>query len=150
MIIGCTVSAGAQQAKIKGCFSRAEQAAEQQVRHGIFLREAAARCDAQPYSAGTLSMWTGVNRQFGERFARQTDVRRKAFDREFPHDDIGTWDGRLVMHFRYYPLSQGYCQDVRNQLRDVQAKGWGAFVKQSVKSRGEVLLDYKVCTGPTR
>jgi hypothetical protein len=148
LIAGLLVAATpapAQNAKSKGCFSAAEQAAEQQVRHAIFLRESALRCEAPPFSAGTAALWSDIAQQFGDRFARQTDLRRKAYEREFPRDDIGSWDGRVVMHFRHYPLTEGYCQDVKRLLKDVQTKGWGVFVKQSVKSKGEVLLDYKVC-----
>lgn len=134
--------------KPKVCFTKAEEAAEQIVRGGLRLREGAAACDERPWDAHTQPLWDQVDKQFGPRFKQQTDIRRKAFEREFANDaenQVQAWDGRTVLYFRHYPLSVPYCAEVKQNLQDLLKKGWATFVTRSRLYKIPVEEDYKNC-----
>lgn len=136
------------QGKTRGCFSKAEEAAEQIVREGLRLREGARGCDGSPWNKGTLALWDDVDRLFGPRFAAQTAIRRKAFEREFKDDAdnrLERWNGRIVMHFRHYPLSDIYCGSIKTMLEQIRKRGWGVLQKQATKAQDEVTMDYRPC-----
>lgn len=136
------------QAKSRGCFSKAEETAEQIVREGLRLREGARGCSEPPWSMPVKSLWDDVDRRFGPRFAQQTNIRRKAFQREFADDAdnrLERWDGRIVMHFRHFPLSETYCEAIKTTLEDVQKRGWSVLQKQAAKGVDEVTMDYRPC-----
>ena len=133
-------------AKPKRCLSPPEIQAEQEVRHGIFLREAAKRCDE--YTKGSRTAWDSFNAQAAPRFAKAVDKRLKAWQREFPEDwqrAMITADGRLVSYHRYFPLSRAYCESVNDLVQEVAKKGYTAFTKQAKTVQNEVIGDYKVC-----
>lgn len=134
--------------KPKICFTKAEQDAEQIVRNGIRLREGAAGCDERPWDMRTQPLWDQVDKQFGARFKQQTDIRRKAFQREFSKDvenQERAWDGRTVFYYRHYPLSAPYCAEVKQNLQDLLKKGWATFVARARLYRIPVEDDYKNC-----
>lgn len=136
------------EAKPKVCFTKAEENAEQIVRAGLALREGAAGCDGRPWYAHTQPLWDQVESQFGARFKQQTDIRRKAFQREFSKDvenQEQAWDGRTVLYFRNYPLSVPYCAEIKQNLNDVLKKGWAAFVNRAHLYRLPVEQDYASC-----
>lgn len=136
--------------KERGCFTKQEQAAEQAVRHGIFLREIALRCVDPPWSFATEGQWREVDSRFGPDFARETEARRKAFEREFPANYqslLEVWDGRLVMQYRHAQLSRRGCQDVADQLKAMLDRGFATFRKQAAKVKPDVRFDYKICPG---
>jgi hypothetical protein len=135
--------------KPKICFTPAEQNAEQLVRGGLRLREGALGCDGPPWNFGTKPAWEQVDRLFGPRFKQQTDIRRKAFDREFSKDaenNERAWDGRTVLFFRNYPLSVPYCTEIKNSLDTLLKKGWNAFVAKARLYRDQVEDDYRPCS----
>jgi hypothetical protein len=135
--------------KPKICFNAAEQNAEQLVRGGLRLREGAAGCDGPPWDFHTKPLWDQVDQQFGARFKQQTDIRRRAFEREFSKDAENNermWDGRTVLYFRNYPLSVPYCTEIRDSLQNILKKGWGAFVKHAQRAKDEVEADYRPCS----
>lgn len=134
--------------KPKICFTPAEENAEQLVRGGLRLREGAAACDGRPYNMQTQALWDQIDQRFGPRFKQQTDIRGKAFAREFTNDAENRekmWDGRTVLHFRNYPLSAAYCTEIKNSLQAMLKSGWGAFVKQAQRAKDEVEMDYRPC-----
>lgn len=134
--------------KSKFCFTKAEESAEQIVRGGLRLREGASGCDERPYDMHTQPLWDQVDKKFGPRFKQQTDLRRKAFVREFSKDAenrVQAWDGRTVLYFRNYPLSTPYCAEVKQNLDDLLKKGWATFVTRARLYRIPVEDDYKVC-----
>ena len=140
------------QAASKGCFSKQEEQAEQIVRDGVRLREGAIGCDDRPYLAGTLVLWRQVDQRFGAQFNQQTKIRQTAFQREFADDADNTlemWNGRIVFHYRHYPLSDTYCGSVKLMLQSMlqgsNAKGWGILVKQAGYGKDEVSMDYRLC-----
>lgn len=144
----CLVTATAAEAKPKGCFTPAEADADLTVRVGVMLREMAARCDADPFNAGTAPLWTQVDAALGSRFARATQTRRQGFVREFPKEGanlMNYWDGRLVMHYRHAPLTRADCQDTAKMLKTVTKRGFNAFRSQADKAKNEVRMDYKTC-----
>ena len=146
VLIGSAASAAGPKSKI--CFTGAEQNAEQLVREGLRLREGAAGCDGPPWEFHTGPLWDRIDQQFGARFKAQTDIRRRAFEREFSKDAENNermWDGRTVLYFRNYPLSAPYCAEIRNTLQSILKSGWGAVVKHAQRSRDEVEADYKPC-----
>ncbi len=148
LLICCFLAAPASAQKARECFSKAEETAEQNVREGLRLREGALGCDGQPWNAGTRALWEDIDRQFGPRFAAQTKVRERAFQREFADDAdnrLGMWNGRIVMYFRNYPLSNLYCRDIRAMLLEMQKRGWGYFTVQAAKARDVVKMDYRPC-----
>lgn len=138
-------------AKPKGCLLAREMVVEQLVCHGVFLREAAARCD--PVVRGTWALWRDFDTANGTRLRAQTDTRIKVFKREFPNDwknVITYFDGRLVTYHRNFPLTQAYCEQVHGLLDDNRKRGWNNFTKQAKTIQEQVSLDYKVCTGSGR
>lgn len=136
------------QAKNRGCFTKAEMTAETIVREGLRLREGALGCDGPPWNMGTRPLWEEVDRVFGPRFAQQTHSRMRAFQREFQDDAVNRlqmWDARTVMHYRHYPVSQLYCEDIRDTLQDVRKSGWSIIPRQAAKGRDAVEMDYRPC-----
>lgn len=132
----------------KGCFTKAEMAAERIVREGLRLREGALGCDGPPWSKGTKPLWDDIDGKFGQRFQAQTRTRAKAFQREFADDAenrLQLWDGRTVMAFRHYPLSDDYCDDIKQTLQDMQKKGWTVLDTRAGKERIPVEMDYRSC-----
>jgi len=135
--------------KPKICFTPAEENAEQLVRGGLRLREGANACDGRPYEMHTQPLWDQVDQKFGPKFKQQTDIRRGAFVREFSKDaenNEKAWDGRTVLYFRNYPLSQVYCVQIKKNLEDFLKSGWGGFVKTARLYRIPVEDDYKPCS----
>jgi hypothetical protein len=136
------------QAQGRGCFTKAEEAAEQIVREGLRLREGARACDGAPWHMHTLPLWDDVDQRFGPRFAAQTRLRRIAFQREFTGDAdnrLEAWNGRIVFHFRHYPLSGVYCAGIKDMLEQTQKKGWGVLQRRALKAADEVKMDYRIC-----
>ncbi len=130
------------------CFTKAEQRAEQMVREGLRLREGAIGCDGPPWRAGTRPLWDDIDRRFGGQFAAQTRVRERAFRREFAKDAenrLQMWNGRIVMHFRHYPLSETYCAGIKDVLQKMQKGGWRAFTGLAAKAKDQVKMDYRPC-----
>lgn len=134
------------QAKFNRCLSTGEVQVEQLVRHGIFLRESANRCDEM--LPGTAKKWKAFDTKFGSRLKSQTDKRVKLFSREFKQDatKVRTYfDGRLVTYHRNVPLTTAYCTQANKMLDDITKRGWGGFAEQAKVVQNEVHLDYKVC-----
>ncbi len=135
-------------AKPLGCFRHNEMNAERIVRHGLRLREGANSCDRPPWNVPAMPLWKDVDARFGPLFARQTQVRKAAFEREFGNsawDRLERWDGRIVMHFRHYPVTHVYCRGILDQLKAVQRGGWNVVVKQAEVAPDEVRMDYRPC-----
>ena len=135
-------------AKPRGCFTKAEQRAEEVVRHGLRLREGGEGCDGPPWEAGTKPLWEAVNTQFGPQFAQQTDIRNKAFLREFANDaehKLNQWNARIVFYFRNYPLSPVYCASIKKMLTEAPQKGWRDIVKQAHYAADEIRMTYEPC-----
>jgi len=153
LVIACLVLAAlapAASAKPKGCLSDREVKNDQLVRHGVFLREASRRCEA--YTPGTAKMWLDFEAANGARLARETQMRAKIFQREYPDDTkmaAAVFDGRLVTSHRNFPLTQPFCENVKTLLEENAAKGFGGFTKQSKTAHDLVVLDFKTCA-PTR
>jgi hypothetical protein len=140
----------AQGAQATGCFTRSEQGAERIVRQGLRLREGARGCEGSPWNMGTQALWDSVEGQFGSRFAAQTRIRERAFQREFADDAdnrLQVWNARIVFHYRYYPLSETYCASIKKTLEDMQKGGWSVLTRQAGKATDEVRMDYKPCGG---
>ncbi|MDR3435401.1 hypothetical protein [Telmatospirillum sp.] len=136
------------QAAPRGCFSKAEENAEQIVRLGLRLREGATGCDGQPWNMHTQDLWDQVDQKLGARFAAQTQIRRGAFVREFSDDAdnrLEMWNGRIVMYFRHHPLSEVYCSEVKTQLEQTLKSGWGVIARVAKTSVDEVRMDYRAC-----
>ena len=134
-------------AKAKGCFTTPEIKAEQEIRHGIYLREAANRCNAR-YLPGAKDRWQKLEAANGTKFRAANDKRSKAWEREFPDDwkyKITYADGRLVTYDRNIPLTAGFCENIDELLAAVEKGGYGAFSKQSKLLRNEVTEDYRLC-----
>jgi hypothetical protein len=55
------------------------------------------------------------------------------------------WNGRIVFHFRHYPLSGVYCAGIKEMLDNVMKKGWGVVVRSAKKGVDEVKMDYRPC-----
>jgi hypothetical protein len=135
-------------AKPKGCFTATEESAEQMVRQGLRLREGARGCDSEPWDAGTLPLWQQIDQQYGPQFAHQTEIRKNAFVREFSNDaenKLSEWDGRIVIYFRNYPLSDLYCGQIKSMMAAIQKGGWPAFTKQAGRSGDVVKMNYNPC-----
>jgi len=131
-----------------GCFTKAEMAAERLVREGLRLREGALGCDGPPWEKGTKPLWQDIDSKFAQRFQAQTRTRAKAFQREFADDaenHLTQWDGRMVMYFRHYPLSDDYCDSIKELLQEVQKKGWSVVDSRAGKDRIPVEMDYRSC-----
>lgn len=134
--------------KPRGCFTAPEISAERLVRQGLRLREGANACNGNPWNYKTLPLWTDIDTRFGWRFAQQTKIRKGAFIREFDKDAenrITQWDGRTVMFYRTYPLSDEYCAGVKKQLLDMQKSGWAVFVKAASVAPEEIKTIYNPC-----
>ncbi|MBF0355690.1 MAG: hypothetical protein HQL43_10695 [Alphaproteobacteria bacterium] len=135
-------------AKPKGCMTKAEQTVEWQIRHGIRLREFAFRCDEPPYNAGTLAIWRRIDATQTGQFQKMTDSRAKTFEREFPQtfkSYIEAWNGRIIMRYRDYYLSDIDCIQTKRQLQDIEKKGFKAFTTLSARYKPEILMDYRTC-----
>jgi len=134
--------------QFKTCFTQSEHTAEQIIRSGLRLREGAIGCDGPPWDFHTRKAWEQVDQQYGPRFKQETDIRRKAFQREFAKDAENNeqmWDGRTVLYFRNYPLSAPYCAEIKDSLDALLKGGWSNFAKKSKLSKDEVEADYRVC-----
>lgn len=141
------VGADAQVVKFKRCLSTTEMQVEQLVRHGVFMREAARRCNE--YIPGTAKKWTDFDQRFGTRLKQQTDRRAKLFQREFKDDALKVrtyFDGRLVTYHRNFPMTTAYCENIDDKLDEVTKRGWAGFSSQAKVLQNEVLLDYKACS----
>jgi hypothetical protein len=148
LLIVSLASALPAEAKPKGCFSKAEETAEQVVRQGLRLREGARGCDGDPWNQRTQAAWDDIDKRLGSQFAAQTKTRKAAFQREFDKDaenHLSEWDARIVTHYRQMPLSPIYCRDVKKLLTEVQKKGWSALLKQAAKGSDQVKMVYKSC-----
>lgn len=141
------IPAAALAAAPKKCFSAAEIKAEQEVRQGIFLREAANRCNER-LLPGARGRWQKIEGDNGAKFRSAVDRRQKAWNREFPDDwkyQINYADGRLVTYARNIPLTEGFCENIDELLQTIEKRGFGAFTKLSKLVRNQVTDDYKVC-----
>lgn len=141
-------AAWAQQVAFKRCLSTGEVQVEQLVRHGVFLRESANRCDDM--LPGSAKKWKAFDERYGPRLKQQTDKRAKLFQREFKQDALKVrtyFDGRLVTYHRNRPLTTAYCTQTNKLLDDIGKRGWGGFAEQAKVVQNEVLLDYKSCGG---
>lgn len=139
--------AAALAAKPKKCFSTAEIKAEQEVRQGIFLREAANRCNER-LLPGARDRWQKIEAANGAKFRSSVDRRQKAWQREFPDDwkyQINYADGRLVTYARHVSLTEGFCDNIDELLQTIEKKGFAAFTKLSKVVRNQVTDNYKVC-----
>lgn len=132
--------------KPERCINKAEQAAEQVVRHGIFLREAGNRCEH--LVPGIRQLWLDFDEINGPRFAQQTERRSRIFKRQFKDDWLKVmtfFDGRLVTYYRHYPLTEPYCRNVETLLNDNLRRGWKAFNSQAKLLANEINMDYRAC-----
>jgi len=144
----CLLAAPLAQAAPSGCFTAKEMAAERLVRQGLYLREGAMACDGNPWNFKTLSLWQDIDAKQGVKFAAQTKLRTNAFKREYPKNwqfQMRIWDGRIVMHYRNYPLGPEYCGEVKKRLQEVAKGGWNSFNKQAVIAPDEVKFSLRVC-----
>lgn len=131
----------------KKCFSVPEIKAEQEVRQGIFLREAANRCNER-LLPGARDRWQKIEGDNGAKFRSAVDRRQKAWSREFPDDwkyQINYADGRLVTYARNVPLTEGFCENIDELLQTIEKRGFAAFSKLSKVVRNQVTDNYKVC-----
>ncbi|MGE5547773.1 MAG: hypothetical protein ACM33T_12800 [Solirubrobacterales bacterium] len=134
------------QGKAKQCLTSAEAQADRLVRHGVFLREAANRCDE--IVPGLREKWTAFDKANGPRLRQQTERRMKVFQREFKDEwkqAMTYFDARLVTYHRHMPLTKPFCDNVAALFAELDRKGWGALVKQSKAVQDQVTIDYKVC-----
>lgn len=139
--------AQAQQGKPRRCLMPPEVRAEQDVRHGIFLREATSRCDDKGLTTGLRAKWDAFEKQNAPRFQRAMDKRNKAFQREYGKEwqRIITYaDGRLVTYHRHFPVTPGHCENISRLMKSL-ALGWQVFGEQAATVQNEVIEDYKVC-----
>ncbi|MBC7952007.1 MAG: hypothetical protein H7Z12_09360 [Rhodospirillaceae bacterium] len=139
--------AQAQLVKFKRCLNTGELQVEQLVRHGVFMREAARRCNE--YIPGMGKKWIDFDQKFGARLKQQTDRRAKLFLREFKDDALKVrtyFDGRLVTYHRNTPMTVAYCENIDEKMDELSKRGWGAFTAQAKVLQNEVLLDYKACS----
>lgn len=142
----CGQTALAQAPKFKRCLSPAEIQGERLVQHGVFLREGTTRCNDT--FAGLVDQWKTFDETFGPRLKAQTDKRKRMFDKEFRQDSdkVRTYfDGRLVTYYRNYPLTEAYCEGIKDLMGKLQKGGWGQFSKQAQTVQNQVLMDYKPC-----
>lgn len=139
--------AAAWAAKPKRCLSPAEVVAEQEIRHGIYLREASGRCDSR-LLRGAKARWQKFETANGQRFRNANQKRINAWKREFPddwQDQMNFADGRLISYDRHIPLTEGFCENIDNLLKTIESRGYGGFSKQAKVVRNQVVDDYKVC-----
>lgn len=147
ILVAILLIPGAVLAKPKNCFSTAEIKAEQEVRQGIFLREAAGRCNER-LMPGARDRWQKIEAANGTKFRSSVDRRIKAWTREFPDDwkyQLNYADGRLVTYARNIPLTEGFCDNIDDLLTAIEKRGFAAFSKLSKTVRNQVTDDYKVC-----
>ena len=133
-------------AKPKFCFTRAEISSDQIIRHGVYLREAALRCN--DYEPGSWAAWKAIDDKFGTRFRSERTKRENAFKREFPDTwlkDVTTFDAKLVTFDRNLPFNDAFCADIKELLDNVQKKGWGELTTQSKKIRDQARMEFKPC-----
>ena len=143
VLVACPVLA----ASPKHCFSVPEITLEREVRHGIYLREAAQRCDGQ-YIKGSYELWQKFEKANGTKFKTAVEKRKKAWQREFPDDwqyKINHADGKLVTYARNIPRTVGFCDNIEELLQEVDKRGYGGFSGQAKRLQNEVVADYKVC-----
>jgi hypothetical protein len=135
------------QAKPKRCLSPAEVVAEQEIRHGIYLREATGRCDSR-LLPGAKARWQKFETANGQRFRNANQKRVRAWQREYPDDwqaQMNYADGRLVSYDRNIPLTAGFCENIDELMTTVEKRGYNGFSKQAKVVRNQVVADYKVC-----
>jgi hypothetical protein len=147
VILAICLTAVPAAAKPKNCFSLPEIAAEREIRHGIYMREAARRCDTE-YVKGLAALWQKFETANGAKFKAANAKRLKGWEREFPDDwkaKVTHADGRLVTYARNIPRTQGFCENMDEQLQELDKRGYAAFSKQSRRVHNEVIGDYKVC-----
>lgn len=140
-------AAGPAVAKVKRCFSAVEIRAEQEVRHGVFLRESANRCEG-PWVVGMKPVWDDFALRFAAKLAKATDRRSKAYQREFPDrwpNVLTHADGRIVTYYRHFPLTRAYCENVNALVTEVGRRGWGGFSEQAKTIQNEVIGEVKAC-----
>lgn len=131
--------------KARYCLTEVEIKAEQEIRHGIFLRESSAKCDS--WIPGIRDGWDNFAAANSQRFDAANQKRIKAFLREFAADwqnEMNRSDGRIVTYHRHFPLTQGYCDNVAKLVKEL-AKGYRAFTEQAGTVQNEVIADFKVC-----
>jgi len=134
-------------AKPRSCFTTPEITAEREIRHGIYMREAAKRCDGE-WIKGSNAIWQKFEAANGPKFKAANDKRKKAWQREFPDDwqyKMNHADGRLVTFARNVPRTLGYCDNIDEELQELDKRGYAAFVVQAKVVHNEVIGDYKVC-----
>ena len=143
LILGTVNSA---EAKPRGCLTKAEMSSDLLVRHGVFLREGADRCnERQP---GGKDLWKQFDQTFGQRLRAERDRRERGFKREFPDTwlrVVTTFDARMVTFDRNLPFTDAFCEEVKSMLDDNKKKGWGSFITQSKIVRDESRMDFKPC-----
>lgn len=147
LVAAILIPAAAGAAAPKKCFSKAEIKSEQEVRQGIFLREAANRCNER-LLPGARDRWQKIEGANGAKFRSAVDRRQKAWQREFPDDwkyQINYADGRLVTYARNISLTEGFCDNIDDLLQTIEKRGFAAFSKLSKVVRNQVTDDYKVC-----
>lgn len=133
-------------AKPKKCLTKVEIRAEQEVRHGVFLRESARRCDKM--IPGLRAIWDKFAEDAAPHFRRAMDKRTKAYQREYPESwqlTLTHSDDRLVTRHRHLPLTRAFCENVQGLLKEVEQKGYGRFGQQAATIQNEVRADYRVC-----
>ena len=133
-------------AKPKGCFTRAEISSDQIIRHGVYLREAALRCN--DYEPGSWAEWKQIDNKFGTKFRAERTRREGGFKREFPDSwlkDVTTFDAKLVTFDRNLPYNDAFCADIKDLLDNIQKKGWGEFTAQSKKIRDQARMEFVPC-----
>lgn len=131
----------------KKCFAAGEIKAEQEVRQGIFLREAANRCN-EWLLPGARDRWQKIEATNGQRFRSAVDKRKRAWEREFPDDwqyKLNYADGRLVTYARNVSLTEGFCENIDELLQSIERRGYGAFSSLAKVVRNQVTDNYKVC-----
>ena len=147
LVVALLLIPAAAPAAPKKCFTKAEIKAEQEVRQGIYLREAASRC-AERLLPGARDRWQKIEEVNGAKFRSAVDRRQKAWKREFPDDwtyQINYADGRLVTYARNVPVTEGFCENIDELLQTIEKRGFVAFTKLAKVVRNQVTDNYKVC-----
>ncbi len=147
LVAAVLIPAAALAAAPKKCFSQTEIRSEQEVRQGIFLREAANRCNER-LLPGARDRWQKIEGANGAKFRSAVDRRQRAWQREFPDDwkyQINYADGRLVTYARNVSLTEGFCDNIDDLLQTIEKRGFAAFSKLSKVVRNQVTDNYKVC-----
>jgi hypothetical protein len=142
-----TALSGVVEAKPKNCFTAPELAAEQEIRHGIYMRDSAKRCDGE-FVRGVSALWQKFEAASATKLKAAMTKRQKAWEREFPDDwqaKMTHADGRLVTFSRHVPRTFGFCDNIEELLQEIDKRGYAAFAKQAKRVRNEVIGDYKVC-----